>query len=130
VSQGVALILWCAVLFQVKHLACDFVLQTRYQYANKGIYGHPGGLLHASIHALGSIGPVLMLTGEWRLAASLIAAEWGVHYHADWLKEQIVKRRALSYDDALFWVVFGADQFVHQMTYVVMIAAMVRATGF
>ena len=128
-SQALASILWCLTLFQVKHFVCDFILQSRYQYMNKGKYGHPGGLLHASIHAAGSAGPVLLLTDDWELAAYLIAGEWMVHYHVDWLKEQIVKRRGLSFDGALFWAVFGTDQLLHQMTYVVMIAVLVRMAG-
>ena len=43
------------------------------------------------------------------LLGSVIAAEWAVHYHVDWLKEQINRRRGLSFDDALFWAIFGAD---------------------
>ena len=40
-----------AALLLVKHFVCDFVVQTPYQIMNKGRYGHPGGLLHAGIHA-------------------------------------------------------------------------------
>jgi hypothetical protein len=46
--------------FFVKHLVCDFPLQRAYQYKNKGIYGHPGGVLHAWIHAVGTL--VICLT--------------------------------------------------------------------
>jgi hypothetical protein len=34
-----------------KHAVADFYLQTAYQYSNKGKYGHPGGIIHAGIHA-------------------------------------------------------------------------------
>ena len=38
-----------------KHLIVDFPLQAfPYQYKNKGTYGHPGGLLHAGLHLLGT----------------------------------------------------------------------------
>lgn len=129
-NPTLALVFWCFALFQAKHLICDFILQSRYQYRNKGKYLHPGGLLHASIHAVGSIGPVLLLTNDWRFAAYVIGGEWLVHYHTDWLKEQITRRRKLSFDTALFWAIFGADQFIHQMTYVVMIAMIARHAGF
>ena len=43
--------------FQVKHLICDFVIQTRYQVDNKGFYGRIGGLVHAGWHILFSIPP-------------------------------------------------------------------------
>ena len=45
-------ILWAFAILSAKHTAADFFLQTPYQYLNKGTYGHPGGLLHAAIHAV------------------------------------------------------------------------------
>lgn len=43
------------ILFQIKHFICDFPLQAfPYQYLNKGTYGHPGGLIHATIHYIGT----------------------------------------------------------------------------
>ena len=43
------------------------------------------------------------------------------------LKEQINKRKALTVKDARYWWVFGADQLIHQMTYVVILAVLARA---
>ena len=37
----VALVLGTMVLLQMKHFAVDFLLQTRYQWENKGTYLHP-----------------------------------------------------------------------------------------
>ena len=51
----VALVLGTMVLLQMKHFAVDFLLQTRYQWENKGTYLHPGGLLHAGLHGLGTL---------------------------------------------------------------------------
>ncbi len=42
--MGTSLILLTLLAFQVKHLICDFVLQTRYQVDNKGWYGRDGEL--------------------------------------------------------------------------------------
>src|SRR5580765_6922890 len=94
------LLLSSLALFEVKHFVCDFVLQTAYQYRNKGIYGHPAGFLHAGLHAAGSLPAVLIMTQTAWLAAAILAAEFAVHYHVDWLKEQINKRKALTFDDA------------------------------
>ena len=63
------------------------------------------------------------------LAAAILAAEFAVHYHVDWLKEQINKRRALTFNDARYWWVFGADQLTHQMTYVVILAVLARTAN-
>jgi hypothetical protein len=125
-SPGLALVFWSLVLFEVKHFICDFIIQTRYQYMNKGIYGHPGGFIHAAAHATASIPAILILqTMPWRVGA-IVAVEFLVHYHLDWSKEQITKRRGLTYSDALYWTLFGADQFMHQLTYVVILAVLAR----
>jgi hypothetical protein len=125
-SPDIALLFWGLVLFESKHFLCDFVLQTSYQAVNKGTYGHPGGLIHAGLHFLGSIPAILLLTRSPLLIGALLFGELLVHYHADWLKEQINRARGLGYEHMLFWVVFGADQFVHQMTYVIALAVIVR----
>jgi hypothetical protein len=41
-----------------------------------------------------------------------------VHYHIDWLKEEIGYRLKLPPDRKIFWVAFGIDQWLHQLTYV------------
>lgn len=111
----------------VKHLVADFVLQSAYQYKNKGIYGHPGGLLHAGIHGALSV-PVFWILPmpAIAVAAAVIAAEFIVHYHVDWMKERIVRMRALGPDTSNFWRLLGFDQFVHHATYVTMIWAVLR----
>jgi hypothetical protein len=40
-------------LLQIKHFICDFVLQTSRHVQFKGIYGHPAGVEHSAIHAIG-----------------------------------------------------------------------------
>jgi hypothetical protein len=69
-----------------------------------------------------------MTETAWLIAA-ILAAEFALHYHVDWLKEQINKRHALSFNDARYWSVFGADQLIHQMTYVVFLAVLARAAN-
>jgi len=126
----IALVFWSAVLFELKHFVCDFVLQTAYQYRNKGTYGHPGGLLHAGLHTAGSLPAILALQAAGGVAAIILVAEFFLHYHIDWSKEQINKRYALNFNNNAYWSVFGADQLLHQMTYVVMLAVLVRAASF
>jgi hypothetical protein len=112
----IALIVVLILLF--KHLVCDFFLQTAYQYRNKGIYGHPGGLLHAGLHVLGTAFLFLYVNPGPKIIALILAGEFVVHYHIDWTKEQIVKRLKLSTEDAAFWWVLGVDQFLHGATYI------------
>ena len=105
-----------------KHLVFDFFLQTSYQYRNKGIYGHPGGILHAGLHALGTTPVFLWIAPSKALAAAIIVGEFVVHYHLDWTKDQVNKRLKLTADDARFWWTLGVDQFLHDATYVAIVA--------
>ena len=126
-NPDLILVFWSLVLFEAKHFLCDFVLQTRYQKSSKSNYGHPGGLIHAGIHVLGSVPAILVLTDSPLFIAAIVACEFVVHHHVDWLKAQINKRRALTHDDRLYWIVFGADQLLHQLSYIVILAVLARA---
>ena len=119
-------ILLAMVAFQVKHFVCDFILQTTYQYKHKGIYGHAGGLIHAGLHLLGSIPALLILTANPLPIMLLLAAEFLIHYHIDWSKVWLDKRFNLSVDSHAYWIVFGLDQFVHQLTYIGMIFVVLK----
>jgi hypothetical protein len=129
VSEQVQLVLLVLLILQVKHFVADFVLQTPYQYLNKGIYGHPGGFIHAGIHALASIFAFFVITPSLRLGVALVIGEFIAHYHIDWLKESTVKRRKWVFPQSEFWWMFGADQALHQLTYLVIVAVLAWGTG-
>jgi hypothetical protein len=103
----------------VKHAVADFLLQTETQWRQKGTYGAPGGIIHASIHILLTV-PLFLLfpAGRAGLALAILAAEFVVHYHIDWTKEQINRRAGLTARDQMFWWVLGLDQLLHGLTYV------------
>ena len=126
-SPGIALLLWSLVLFEVKHFLCDFVLQTAYLYRNKGIYGHRAGFIHAGLHAGGSLPAILLLWRGPGIIAAILAVEFLIHYHVDWLKLHIDKRYRLGINQSLYWAVFGADQLLHQLTYVGILAVLANA---
>ena len=126
-GHDVALVLLGLLIFQFKHFIADFVLQTRYQFSNKGIYGHPGGILHAGIHAVGSIPALLVFTQAPAIIGMLILVEFIIHYHTDWTKEQIDRRMKWTYQNTGYWIVFGGDQLVHQLTYIGLVAYLVSA---
>ena len=87
------LVLWAMAYLLVKHAVADFYLQTPYQYCNKGIYGHPGGFLHAGIHIALTLPVYLILPpASFIVGALILAGEFVVHYHVDWAKEQVMKR--------------------------------------
>ena len=119
-------ILLAFAILTAKHTIADFFLQTPYQYMNKGIYGHPGGLLHAAIHSALTPLVYLALAPTSLLIAILIpAGEFIVHYHIDWVKEQAGKMGEWTTDDPGFWRALGVDQFAHNLTYVAIIAVLI-----
>lgn len=120
-------LIWLFLAFMVKHFVCDFPLQVRYQYMNKGTYGHPGGIVHAGIHVIGTF--LILLPFGVSLAT---AAFWGfvdgvLHYHVDWAKVQINKKYGLMpMNSEYYWWLLGADQLVHQLGYIWIIFMIVK----
>jgi hypothetical protein len=125
-NAQLALLFWSLVLFEVKHVLCDFALQTTAQIRSKAIYGSLGGLIHSGLHGIASMPAILLLSRSAPLALAIVAGEFAAHYHVDWLKMAIIRARGLSPDDRMYWIVFGADQFLHQMTYVIILALLAR----
>jgi hypothetical protein len=120
------LVLLALLAFQVKHLLCDFVLQTKFQVFNKGYYGHTGGIIHAACHVVFSVPALLLLTRSPAVIAAVMACEFLVHYHIDWLKARTERVRNWTPEDNIYWLAFGADQFLHQVTYIVIVTLVLR----
>ncbi|SNT32123.1 DUF3307 domain-containing protein [Tropicimonas sediminicola] len=119
--MSVAEALWLLAALQAKHLIADFFLQTGYMHANKGRYGHPGGLMHAGLHGLGSLCVLLAFGVTPLAAAALTTAEFLVHYHLDWAKARLTANWRLTPDRPSFWALIGVDQALHQWTYLVLV---------
>jgi hypothetical protein len=112
-------VLLLVVLLQIKHLFSDFFWQTQWMVHNKGIYGHPGGLAHVGVHALGT-GLILLAFAPqigFGLLGAICLAEAVLHYHIDWTKDWAVRRTRSSPMDKRFWDITGTDQALHQATY-------------
>jgi hypothetical protein len=120
-NEPFSLLIGALALLQVKHFLFDFVFQTHYQLKNKGTYGHPGGLLHAGLHALGSLPAVLLFQPPAAVVVGVAAGEFAIHYHVDWLKERVMKRHGWKVEDDNFWIALGADQLAHHLTYTAML---------
>lgn len=100
-----------------KHWLVDFVLQTPYQFMNKGKYGHPGGLLHSGLMVIFSI-PVALVLGIWWI----LILEFFIHYHMDWAKVKLNERYDLKPDSSeKYWWLLGFDQMIHYLTYIIMV---------
>ncbi len=117
-AQAVVLLL---AFFGIKHFVVDFLLQRAYQYQNKGRYGHPGGLLHAGLHGLGTVAALWIFADlPWILIMATI--DMIVHYHVDWAKTNINSKfgwTPATHDE--FWWLLGLDQLLHFLTYVAII---------
>jgi len=120
-NSAIVSLLIALALFQAKHFLCDFVFQSLWQVNNKGTYGHIAGIVHAGLHIIGSVPALLVLTQLPAVIAALCLGEFVVHYHTDWGRAQIDTRFGLTEKDHSYWVIFGADQLIHQLTYLGMI---------
>jgi hypothetical protein len=114
--------LWLIFLLFTKHFIVDFPLQVRYQYSNKGTYGHPGGLLHAWLHGIGTL-----LCFYWFAPVSawcLALADMIIHYHIDWAKMNLNAKMGWGPNThEQFWWLLGLDQFLHALTYILFVAS-------
>jgi hypothetical protein len=110
------------LLLTMKHFIVDFPLQVwSYQYANKGTYGHPGGLLHSGLHGIGTM-VVLMFFVPAPVAVYFGLIDAGVHYHIDWAKMNLNKRFGwgpTTHNE--FWILLGFDQLLHSLTYLAIV---------
>ena len=103
--------------FQFKHLIVDFMAQTKEQVDTKDIYGHPKGLEHSFQHGLATLFILLFYTSV-TLATELAILDTIIHYHIDLWKMNFTEK---DLNKKQFWIYLGIDQFLHQLTYIVLI---------
>jgi hypothetical protein len=116
------LMLYLMMLLVIKHLIIDFFLQPPYMYLNKGTYGHFGGIVHAIAHIIPTI-VILVGVFGWHRALLLSLIEGILHYHIDWLKVNVVKKYKWGPTTHEQWFyAFGIDQFLHYMTYILILS--------
>lgn len=103
----------------IKHFICDFPLQSHpWLYSHKGSYGHPGGLTHAMIHAVGTLIALPIVGVSLGTAALLALADFAIHYHIDYAKMKLNAVYGWTPATSAFWVLLGADQLAHYLTYI------------
>lgn len=110
------------VALTVKHFVCDFVYQPPYQWQNKGTYGHWGGIVHSGQHVVVTLILLLLFSVSLPIAVGIALIEFLIHYHMDWFKMNYNKSKgwgATTHNQ--FWVLLGLDQFVHSMTYILIL---------
>jgi hypothetical protein len=103
-------------LLVIKHFIVDFPLQVKYQYSNKGTYGHKGGLLHAGLHGIGTL---LCFFPFSHFALWFAITDAVIHYHIDWAKMNVNTKMGFKPDThEQFWWILGVDQLLHYLTYI------------
>ena len=114
------------LLLLVKHYMWDFYYQPPYMWKNKGTFGHPGGLLHAGVHALSTLLIIVWWIGL-EDALFLSICEFVIHYAMDFTKMNLNRDMgwACNTHDQ-FWQLTGFDQLVHQITYIAIAASVVK----
>lgn len=114
-----------AALF-VKHFLLDFILQGPYQWSNKGVYGSPGGLLHAWLASLGTFIVLTLFPIPLLAILACMGVEFVVHYHLDWLKVNVCNVGKITPNHVEFWWIFGFHQLLFQIGYIVMVAFLLK----
>jgi hypothetical protein len=107
-------------LFGIKHFIADFLLQFPYMLRDKGTYLATGGIHHAATHASWTLLISVFFCHNGHDVITVAAFDWLAHYHIDYIKQQL--NRGLTTADRMFWVWLGADQALHYLTYVAIIA--------
>jgi hypothetical protein len=135
INFGAIMVLLMFFLFQLKHLIVDFFIQNRFPYMwmNKHKLFHWGGWLHAGSHAVFSF-PILAFIhppGTWGFswmygAIALCIAEMFIHFFIDMIKMRVGIWTGWKCNTSpQFWNLLGVDQFLHQLTYIWMVAVWV-----
>lgn len=99
----------------IKHYLSDFIFQTETIVSKKG--SNPRYLLlHSLHHALASF-IVVILFFDLSLAALIFIAEMLIHTILDWIKANPNLLGRYQPPTTQFFIVFGFDQLLHQLTY-------------
>lgn len=107
----------------IKHFIFDFYYQPPFMWQNKGKFGHWGGIAHSGLHALATFLILLFFTIT-PIALFACLFEFVIHYLTDWCKMNINRIKgwgATTHEQ--FWQLTGFDQLIHQLTYIVIVAA-------
>lgn len=115
----------------LKHFIVDALLQTKYQYSNKGKYGHFGGILHAALHGIGTflVMSLCLIYPPFYTCVVIGLLDFVIHYHIDWGKMNITKNYSAMTQDVTgttclciynnkFFIWCVADQCLHFATYI------------
>lgn len=112
----IALLLFCHLLADFSPLSTEWMLRAK----SKGYPLFPI-FVHAGVHAV-LMCPVLLLNTSFPSALKIAAFQWISHFAIDvWKGKMSVWFPVLSNpSDKRFWMLFGFDQFLHQVVILIM----------
>lgn len=117
------------LLLTAKHFLADAILQTPYQYLNKGNWKHFGGYLHAGIHGLFTL-IISLFFVPVDIAVLISLLDTIIHYVVDWLKINATakytwsginkERECLEIYSNWYFYALILDQCLHFATYILL----------
>jgi len=105
---------------ETKHFLADYVLQNSWIIRGKGDLRAGGGYAHAGLHVLGSLIVLLSFHLAVGLLAQMLVAEFVIHYAIDFTKATPGRVIDAKTQPTLYWSIYGFDQLLHHLTYIVM----------
>lgn len=106
------------LVFRLKHVICDFILQFDWMALGKGKGFSKGGgsalVSHCLIHAAGTLLIVLFFAPAlWWLAL----CDFVIHALIDRAKAVLTEKKGWKPKDTYFWWAIGIDQEFHNLTH-------------
>lgn len=112
-----------AILMLLKYFICEYILQTAEMTMSKYRYGSLNSLVHIAHHAFGTLVILLVYNVSLIQSIFLTLLEAFLHYHIDYIH---IRYGAKSYRDKHYWQWLGAEQFLHQLTVILIMALLVK----
>ena len=106
------------ILLNLKHFICEYILQDEHLFRNRIRYGSINSFIHILHHAFGTLVVGLILDFDLVLILGLVLLEAIIHYHVDWI---VAHFGAKSYKDKKYWQWHGAEEFLHHITFIILI---------
>ena len=105
----------------IKHVIADYFMQYSWMIKDKGKYGAWGGLAHSGWHGVLTSAVIAWFGFHILFSILLGLLDSVIQYHLDYVKSNFWKKRKLGPSDQKYWIAHGVDQFLHFMTYILLV---------
>lgn len=108
------------ILFVLKHLVCDWLLQNNEMALHKGEFLHPAGIIHALINGVGTavVIAIAVPAAGFAIAVWLGVVDMLSHYVIDSTKADISRVYKIEPSQSVYWKILAFDQTLHWVMYV------------